>query len=172
MKRTREMVSFFPSGSEERPEPVMPACSEPTWELVMDKKHFKLWRRPIEGNHLYQYRGNPTLAELLHCGSHGKPGTAARASQMLCLRWLWLPSLPVLSCSAPNQNHSMSLCSPCQPCLPLLRVPWCQLCLPLTLPYSLAYTFLSPFPTVFGTYTDVTPRQFFNVQVSVPRPYV
>ncbi|XP_010005729.1 PREDICTED: stAR-related lipid transfer protein 7, mitochondrial [Chaetura pelagica] len=26
------------------------------WELVMDKQHFKLWRRPIEGTHLYQYR--------------------------------------------------------------------------------------------------------------------
>ncbi|NWY05215.1 STAR7 protein, partial [Nothoprocta ornata] len=29
---------------------------EQPWELVMDKKHFKLWRRPIEGSHLYQYR--------------------------------------------------------------------------------------------------------------------
>jgi len=28
------------------------------WEMIMDKKHFKLWRRPIEGTHLYQYRGN------------------------------------------------------------------------------------------------------------------
>ncbi|XP_063788098.1 stAR-related lipid transfer protein 7, mitochondrial [Pseudophryne corroboree] len=26
------------------------------WELVLDKKDFKLWRRPIEGTHLYQYR--------------------------------------------------------------------------------------------------------------------
>ncbi|XP_053320634.1 stAR-related lipid transfer protein 7, mitochondrial [Spea bombifrons] len=26
------------------------------WELVMDKKDFKLWRRPIDGTHLYQYR--------------------------------------------------------------------------------------------------------------------
>ncbi|XP_053574160.1 stAR-related lipid transfer protein 7, mitochondrial [Bombina bombina] len=26
------------------------------WELVMDKKNFKLWRRPIEGTHRYQYR--------------------------------------------------------------------------------------------------------------------
>uniref|UniRef100_A0A8C5MEV0 StAR-related lipid transfer protein 7, mitochondrial n=1 Tax=Leptobrachium leishanense TaxID=445787 RepID=A0A8C5MEV0_9ANUR len=26
------------------------------WELVMDKKDFKLWRRPVEGTHLYQYR--------------------------------------------------------------------------------------------------------------------
>ncbi|KAM4677129.1 stAR-related lipid transfer protein 7, mitochondrial isoform 1-T1 [Discoglossus pictus] len=26
------------------------------WELVMDNKDFRLWRRPIEGSHLYQYR--------------------------------------------------------------------------------------------------------------------
>ncbi|XP_029460314.1 stAR-related lipid transfer protein 7, mitochondrial isoform X1 [Rhinatrema bivittatum] len=26
------------------------------WEIVMEKKHFRLWRRPIEGTHLYQYR--------------------------------------------------------------------------------------------------------------------
>ncbi|KAG8541200.1 hypothetical protein GDO81_029486, partial [Engystomops pustulosus] len=26
------------------------------WELVMDKQDFRLWRRPIEGTHLYQYR--------------------------------------------------------------------------------------------------------------------
>ncbi|XP_025898378.1 stAR-related lipid transfer protein 7, mitochondrial [Nothoprocta perdicaria] len=32
------------------------AAAEQPWELVMDKKHFKLWRRPIEGSHLYQYR--------------------------------------------------------------------------------------------------------------------
>lgn len=30
--------------------------SEDGWELVMDKKDFRLWRRPIEGTHLYQYR--------------------------------------------------------------------------------------------------------------------
>ncbi|KAJ6653247.1 hypothetical protein lerEdw1_009411 [Lerista edwardsae] len=29
---------------------------EQSWELVMDKKHFKLWRRPIGGTPLYQYR--------------------------------------------------------------------------------------------------------------------
>nr|XP_028596916.1 stAR-related lipid transfer protein 7, mitochondrial [Podarcis muralis] len=29
---------------------------EQSWEMVMDKKHFKLWRRPIGGTHLYQYR--------------------------------------------------------------------------------------------------------------------
>ncbi|XP_006113852.3 stAR-related lipid transfer protein 7, mitochondrial isoform X2 [Pelodiscus sinensis] len=32
------------------------AHEEHPWEMVMDKKHFKLWRRPIEGTHLYQYR--------------------------------------------------------------------------------------------------------------------
>ncbi|KAM4747592.1 stAR-related lipid transfer protein 7, mitochondrial [Rhinophrynus dorsalis] len=26
------------------------------WELVMDKRDFRLWRRPINGTHLYQYR--------------------------------------------------------------------------------------------------------------------
>lgn len=34
------------------------APGEQPWEMIMDKKHFKLWRRPIEGTHLYQYRGN------------------------------------------------------------------------------------------------------------------
>ncbi|MEE6509957.1 hypothetical protein FKM82_028524 [Ascaphus truei] len=29
---------------------------EQSWELVIDKKDFKLWKRPIEGTHLYQYR--------------------------------------------------------------------------------------------------------------------
>lgn len=33
-----------------------PPPGEQPWEMVMDKKHFKLWRRPIEGTHLYQYR--------------------------------------------------------------------------------------------------------------------
>ncbi|XP_068518505.1 stAR-related lipid transfer protein 7, mitochondrial [Anas acuta] len=32
------------------------APGEQPWEMIMDKKHFKLWRRPIEGTHLYQYR--------------------------------------------------------------------------------------------------------------------
>nr|XP_013806556.1 PREDICTED: stAR-related lipid transfer protein 7, mitochondrial [Apteryx mantelli mantelli] len=32
------------------------SSGEQPWEMVMDKKHFKLWRRPIEGTHLYQYR--------------------------------------------------------------------------------------------------------------------
>lgn len=32
-------------------------AKEQPWEMVVDKKHFKLWRRPIAGSHLYQYRG-------------------------------------------------------------------------------------------------------------------
>nr|XP_025975620.1 stAR-related lipid transfer protein 7, mitochondrial isoform X2 [Dromaius novaehollandiae] len=32
------------------------ASGEQPWEMIMDKKHFKLWRRPIKGTHLYQYR--------------------------------------------------------------------------------------------------------------------
>uniref|UniRef100_A0A286X9Q5 StAR related lipid transfer domain containing 7 n=1 Tax=Cavia porcellus TaxID=10141 RepID=A0A286X9Q5_CAVPO len=85
MKRLEEVSSIFQSSGVEHhtPEPKSqiegPEGSEDgaqQWEMVMDKRHFKLWRRPIMGTHLYQYR-------------------------------------------------------------------------------------------VFGTYTDVTPRQFFNVQVSV-----
>ncbi|XP_033832043.1 stAR-related lipid transfer protein 7, mitochondrial [Periophthalmus magnuspinnatus] len=30
--------------------------SEPGWEIVMDKKDFKVWRRPIPNSHLYEYR--------------------------------------------------------------------------------------------------------------------
>lgn len=27
------------------------------WEVVIDKKSFRVWRRPIEGSHLFEYRG-------------------------------------------------------------------------------------------------------------------
>lgn len=30
--------------------------SEMVWEIVMDKKDFKVWRRPIPNSHLYEYR--------------------------------------------------------------------------------------------------------------------
>ncbi|XP_008836358.1 stAR-related lipid transfer protein 7, mitochondrial isoform X2 [Nannospalax galili] len=65
MKRLEEMSTIFhSSGAECRPpEPRSPAegseevkDKEEPWEMVMDKKHFKLWRRPISGTHLYQYR--------------------------------------------------------------------------------------------------------------------
>ncbi|XP_029921897.1 stAR-related lipid transfer protein 7, mitochondrial [Myripristis murdjan] len=29
---------------------------EPGWEVVMDKRDFKVWKRPIPGSHLYEYR--------------------------------------------------------------------------------------------------------------------
>lgn len=65
MKRLEEMSNIFQSSGVENhpPEPKSPAGGnekskdkEEPWEMVMDKKHFKLWRRPITGTHLYQYR--------------------------------------------------------------------------------------------------------------------
>nr|XP_033805741.1 stAR-related lipid transfer protein 7, mitochondrial [Geotrypetes seraphini]XP_033805742.1 stAR-related lipid transfer protein 7, mitochondrial [Geotrypetes seraphini] len=32
------------------------AAERQAWEMVMERKQFRLWRRPIEGTHLYQYR--------------------------------------------------------------------------------------------------------------------
>uniref|UniRef100_A0A8C8B2I6 StAR-related lipid transfer protein 7, mitochondrial n=1 Tax=Otus sunia TaxID=257818 RepID=A0A8C8B2I6_9STRI len=43
------------------------APGEQPWEMIMDKKHFKLWRRPIEGTHLYQYRGNGAPSPWFPC---------------------------------------------------------------------------------------------------------
>lgn len=45
---------------------------EQPWEMIMDKKHFKLWRRPIGGTHLYQYRGNGTPPRPLLRGDSSK----------------------------------------------------------------------------------------------------
>ncbi|XP_069351453.1 stAR-related lipid transfer protein 7, mitochondrial [Eulemur rufifrons] len=65
MKRLEEMSNMFQS-SGIRCHPPEPKSQtegnedsegkEQPWEMVMDKKHFKLWRRPITGTHLYQYR--------------------------------------------------------------------------------------------------------------------
>lgn len=33
---------------------------EPGWEVVMEKRDFKVWRRPIPNSHLYEYRGQQT----------------------------------------------------------------------------------------------------------------
>uniref|UniRef100_A0A8B9L158 Uncharacterized protein n=1 Tax=Astyanax mexicanus TaxID=7994 RepID=A0A8B9L158_ASTMX len=30
--------------------------TETGWEVVIDKKGFRVWRRPIEGSHLFEYR--------------------------------------------------------------------------------------------------------------------
>ncbi|KAM6395520.1 LOW QUALITY PROTEIN: stAR-related lipid transfer protein 7, mitochondrial [Rhynochetos jubatus] len=64
MKHMENLPSPLQSGSpgeRQRPEPrwerePVVAPGEQPWEMIMDKKHFKLWRRPIEGTHLYQYR--------------------------------------------------------------------------------------------------------------------
>lgn len=65
MKRLEEVSNIFQSSGVEShpPETKCPAegnekskDKEEPWEMVMDKKHFKLWRRPITGTHLYQYR--------------------------------------------------------------------------------------------------------------------
>lgn len=39
--------------------------AEPGWEVVMEKKDFKVWRRPIPDSHLYEYRGRSTLSHLV-----------------------------------------------------------------------------------------------------------
>ncbi|XP_054853273.1 stAR-related lipid transfer protein 7, mitochondrial [Eublepharis macularius] len=63
MKRIEEITRLFQSNERENQthgaKPHKDITSDPeeqSWEMVMDKKHFKLWRRPIEGSHLYQYR--------------------------------------------------------------------------------------------------------------------
>lgn len=65
MRRLEEMSTMFQSSGVDRhpPEPKpQPEGSEDSgaraqpWEMVMEKKHFKLWRRPIAGTPLYQYR--------------------------------------------------------------------------------------------------------------------
>ncbi|XP_042541504.1 stAR-related lipid transfer protein 7, mitochondrial-like [Dipodomys spectabilis] len=65
MKRLEEMSSIFQSSGVEHHPPESKSQTEGNedlkdkeepWEMAMDKKHFKLWRRPIIGTHLYQYR--------------------------------------------------------------------------------------------------------------------
>ena len=33
---------------------------DPCWEVVIEKKDFRVWKRPIPNSHLYEYRGQPT----------------------------------------------------------------------------------------------------------------
>lgn len=33
------------------------AQAESGWEIVMEKKTFKVWKKPVEGSHLFEYRG-------------------------------------------------------------------------------------------------------------------
>ncbi|XP_034973715.1 stAR-related lipid transfer protein 7, mitochondrial [Zootoca vivipara] len=59
MKRMEE-INVFQSNKgmsqTQEPKDAGSVSREQSWEMVMDKKHFKLWRRPIGGTHLYQYR--------------------------------------------------------------------------------------------------------------------
>ncbi|XP_075592589.1 stAR-related lipid transfer protein 7, mitochondrial [Balearica regulorum gibbericeps] len=64
MKHMENISSLLQGGTPgeyQRPDPksereAVAVPGEQPWEMIMDKKHFKLWRRPIEGTHLYQYR--------------------------------------------------------------------------------------------------------------------
>ncbi|XP_066495506.1 stAR-related lipid transfer protein 7, mitochondrial [Tiliqua scincoides] len=71
MQRIEEITSLFQAsgGESQAQEPQTPrdvpsSPEEPNWELVMDKKHFKLWRRPIGGTQLYQYRVYGTYTDV------------------------------------------------------------------------------------------------------------
>lgn len=92
---------------------------EPGWEVVMEKKDFKVWKRPIPNSHLYEYRGRPSHS--LTCVNK-------------CLSGSWSFS-ELIQCFVVSNFEYMS-------------IHW--------------YFVL---PAVLGSYNDVTPRQFFNVQV-------
>lgn len=106
MKRLEEVSNIFQSSGVEShpPEPKCPAegnekskDKEEPWEMVMDKKHFKLWRRPITGTHLYQYRGEPNPAAFHMC--HG-----AQAHSALLLL------LPKPFCPGPTEEDLPNSC--------------------------------------------------------------
>ena len=98
-----------------------------TWEVVMEKKDFRVWKRPIPNSHLYEYRGQPmhnlTMCHLL--------------SEMQIMH-----TFRFLSCAL---GFSFGWDDMGMTCLkskhPLFMI------------------------AVLGSYNDVTPRQFFNVQV-------
>lgn len=74
----------------QRPDPTserdaVRAPGEQPWEMIMDKKHFKLWRRPIEGTHLYQYRGTARCAPRAASSPH--PAPAAPRAPRLASAW-------------------------------------------------------------------------------------
>ena len=39
---------------------------EAGWESVVEKKEFKVWKRPIPDSHLYEYRGQPNVTRASH----------------------------------------------------------------------------------------------------------
>ncbi|NXQ82170.1 STAR7 protein, partial [Nyctibius grandis] len=57
MKHMENISSLFQGGTAGGyPRSERETAGEQPWEMIMDKKHFKLWRRLIKGTHLYQYR--------------------------------------------------------------------------------------------------------------------
>ncbi|XP_063167270.1 stAR-related lipid transfer protein 7, mitochondrial [Candoia aspera] len=65
MKHMQEISRFFQSDEaenqmqEQEQSAYKSVASDPeeqSWEMVVDKKHFKLWRRPVGETHVYQYR--------------------------------------------------------------------------------------------------------------------
>lgn len=75
------------------------APGEQPWEMIMDKKHFKLWRRPIEGTHLYQYRGTTRC-----CAPRGasSPHLAPAAPRASCPASVWREKCEIPSCASPS----------------------------------------------------------------------
>lgn len=74
------------------------APGEQPWEMIMDKKHFKLWRRPIEGTHLYQYRGTAPAA----APAWGFFPTSGTACASCVLPGLWRKKCEIPSCASPS----------------------------------------------------------------------
>lgn len=72
--------------------------TEPVWEVVMEKKDFKVWRRPIPDSHLYEYRGGPVQS---HLGAACVWGTLTHAAPWLFTGDSLNFSCFVLQCWAP-----------------------------------------------------------------------
>ncbi|XP_043940633.1 stAR-related lipid transfer protein 7, mitochondrial [Protopterus annectens] len=51
----KNIHKLLQTDSQERNESITVSWDQ-QWEIVMDKKRFKLWRQPIAGTHLYRYR--------------------------------------------------------------------------------------------------------------------
>lgn len=106
MKRLEEMSAVFQSPGVERHPPEPKSQTEGNedsggkkapWEMVMDKKHFKLWRRPITGSHHYQYRGEPSLAALSVSWLPQVLRTCVPQT-VNCLFWLFLREFVMVYC--------------------------------------------------------------------------
>uniref|UniRef100_G3TFH8 StAR-related lipid transfer protein 7, mitochondrial n=1 Tax=Loxodonta africana TaxID=9785 RepID=G3TFH8_LOXAF len=157
MKRLEEMSSVFQSSGVERhstepksqtEESADSGDREQPWEMVMDKKHFKLWRRPIAGTPLYQYRGEAWLP-------------------FKCVPWLPRSLCPFKPFCSDCSSKNVLCFSVCLFLFSQMTRVQCRLCVSLLPRHDFWFLNLALRSIVlfFGTYTDVTPRQFFNVQL-------